>query len=66
MYEKINLQIEELVNTKNNKHLVIPELYSKVQNLELEILNLEKIVEDENKELYNITAKKFPKKTHKK
>lgn len=54
-YNRINLEVDKLIieqsNIKNNHNNIIDTLNSRVQNLELEILNLEKIIDDERKKM---------------
>ena len=54
-YNRIKLEIDKLIieksNIENNHNIIIDTLNSKVKNLELEILNLGKLVLDERKEI---------------
>ena len=54
-YNRINLEIDQLIteksNIENNHNIIIDTLNYKVKNLELEILNLEKLVYDERTEI---------------
>ena len=56
-HNSMKLEIDKLIseksNLENNQDFIIDTLKSKVKILELEILNLEKLVKTERKEIYN-------------
>jgi len=55
-YNRINLEVDKIINEniniKNKNNIIIETLNSNVKNLELEILNLKKLVYDDRTEMY--------------
>nr|QWO71408.1 RNA polymerase [Termitomyces sp. K2P1] len=71
LHSKIKLEVDELIKKNDNDQIILEELHTRVEKLDLEILNLNKIIQrkqkevndnkiinQENKQLRKIAAKK--------